>query len=139
MRREILHRDRVAALQIQEVIDANNVAVRDLARVTQLVHKALHHLFVRRDVRVQELENQALVHDLVLHEEHGSESALADLLDELVAVVDDIARFEFGDIERGLGWNRRSSGHDVAVCIGFSNNALLLGLHEQFVECVVVD
>ena len=47
VRREVLHRDGVVALDVQEVVDADDVLVRDLARVAQLVDEALHHLFVR--------------------------------------------------------------------------------------------
>ncbi len=61
--------------------------------------EALHHLFVLRDIRVQELQDEALVDDSVLDEQHGAERALADLLDELVAPFDHIARLEGRDIE----------------------------------------
>ena len=54
--------------------------VRDLARVAQLVDEPLHHLLVLGDVRVQELEHEPLVDDRVLHQQHGAEGALADLL-----------------------------------------------------------
>ena len=46
VRGEVLHRDGVVALDEQEVVDADDVLVRDLARVAQLVHEALHDLFV---------------------------------------------------------------------------------------------
>ena len=51
VRREVLHRDGVIALDVEEVVDADDVAVRDLARVAQLVHEALHDLFVLGHVR----------------------------------------------------------------------------------------
>ncbi len=74
--------------------------MRDLARVAQFVHETLHHFLVRRDVRVQKLQDQPLVDDLVLHQQHRAECALADLLDVLVTALDDVAGFELGNIER---------------------------------------
>ena len=73
--------------------------VRDLARVAQLVHEALHDLFVFRDVRVQELEDQPLVDHGVFHEQHGAERALADAFDVLVAALDDVAGLQGLDVE----------------------------------------
>ena len=99
VRGEILHRDGVVALDEQEVVDADDVVVRDLARVAQLVHEALHDLFVFRDVRVQELENEPLVDHGVFHEQHGAERALADAFDVLVAAFDDVAGLERLDVE----------------------------------------
>ena len=98
---EVLHRDGVVALDVQEVVDADDVLVRDLAAVAQLVHEALHHLLVRGDVGVQELEDQALLDHGVLHQQHGAEGALADFLDELVAALDDVAGLQRGDVELG--------------------------------------
>ena len=99
VRGEVLHRDGVVALDEQEVVDADDVLVRDLARVAQLVHEALHHLFVFRDVRVQELEDQPLVDDRVFHQQHGAEGAAADAVDVLVAALDDVAGLERRDVE----------------------------------------
>ena len=99
VRGEVLHRDGVVALDEQEVVDADDVLVRDLARVAQLVHETLHDLFVFRDVRVQELEDEALVDHGVFHEQHGAERALADAFDVLVAAFDDVAGLERLDVE----------------------------------------
>ena len=99
VRGEILHRDGVIALDEQEVVDADDVVVRDLARVTQLVHEALHDLLVFRDVRIEELKNEALVDDGVFHEQHRAERALADALDVFVAAFDDVAGLERLDVE----------------------------------------
>ncbi len=96
--REILHGNGVVAAHVDEVVDADDVLVRDLARVAQLVHEALHHLLVLRHVRVQELQDQPLVDDRVLDQHHRAERALADLLDELVASFDDVAVLERGDV-----------------------------------------
>ena len=101
--REIFHGDRVVAVDVQEVVDADDVLVRDLAAVAQFVHEALHHLLVRGDVGVQELQDQPLLDHGVFHEQHRAERALADLLDELVAALDDVARLERRDVERGVG------------------------------------
>ena len=107
MRRKILHRDRVAAADVQEVIDADDVLVRDAPRVAQLVHEALQHLLVGRDVGVQELQDQPLLDDGVLDENDGAERAFADLLDELVAALDHVAVLQGVQIERRrLGWRR---------------------------------
>ena len=73
--------------------------MRDLARVAQLVHEPLHHLLVLRDVRVQELQDQAIVDDGIFHQQHGAERALADLLDVLVAALDQFARLQRRDVE----------------------------------------
>ncbi len=70
-----------------------------LRRVAQLVHEALHHLLVLRDVRVQELEDQAVVHHRVFHQQHGAEGALADLLDVLVAALEHVAGLQRVDVE----------------------------------------
>ena len=99
VRGEVLHRDGVVALDEQEVVDADDVVVRDLARVAQLMHEALHDLFVFRDVRVQELEDEPLVDHGVFHEEHRAERALADAFDVLVAALDDVAGLEGLDVE----------------------------------------
>ena len=99
VRREVLHRDRVVAADVQEVVDADHVRVRDLAAVAQLVHEALHHLLVLGDARVQELEDQPLVDDRVLHQQHGAEGAAADALDVLVAALDDVAGLQRADVE----------------------------------------
>ena len=83
--------------------------MRDLARVAQLVDEALHHLFVLRHVRVQELQDQAFLDHGVFHEQHSAERAFADLLDVLVTTFDDLAGFERGDVEllgRGGGFLR---------------------------------
>ena len=99
VRGEVLHRDGVVALDVQEVVDADDVLVRDLARVAQLVDEALHHLLVLGDVRVQELQDQPLIDDGVLHQQHGAEGAVADAVDVLVAALDDVARLERGDVQ----------------------------------------
>ena len=99
VRREVLHRDGVVALDVEEVVDADDVVVRDLARVTQLVHEPLHDLFVFGDVRVQELEDEPFVDDRVLHQQHGAERALADAFDVFVAALDDVAGLESLDVE----------------------------------------
>ena len=109
VRGEIFHRDGVSALDVQEVVDADDVLVRDLAAVAQLVHEALHHLLVRGDVGVQELQDQALLDDRVFHEQHRAEGALADLLDELVAALDDVARLQGVDVELGAPAPRSAS------------------------------
>ena len=96
VRGEVLHRDRVQALDVEEVVDADDVAVRDLARVAQLVHEALHDLLVLRHVRVQELQDQPLIDHGVFHQQHGAESAAADALDVFVAPLDDVAGGERG-------------------------------------------
>ena len=108
MRRKVLHRDRVAAADVQEVVDADDVLVRDAPRVAQLVHEALQHLLVGGDVGVQELQDQALLDDGVLDENDGAERAFADLLDELVAALDHVAVLQRVQIERRrLGRRRR--------------------------------
>ena len=136
VRREVLHRDRVVAADEQEVVDADDVAVRDLARVAQLVHEPLHHLLVLRDVRVQELEHQPLVDDRVLHQQHGAEGALADLLQVLVAALEHVARLERGDVEplRRCGLAREAVevgrfGEQRARRLGHAGRALLRVAH----------
>ncbi len=99
VRREVLHRNGVVPLDEQEVVDADDVLVRDLARVAQLMDEALHHFFVLRHVRVQELEDQPLVDDRVFHQQHGAEGAAPDAVDELVAALDDVARLQLRDVE----------------------------------------
>ncbi len=107
VRGEVLHRDRVAAADVQEVVNPDHVLVRDPAGVAQLVHEALEHLLVRGDVRVQELQDQAFLDDRVLDEHHGAERALADLLDELVAAFDHVAGVQRVQIERRRLGRRR--------------------------------
>ena len=63
--------------------------------------EALHHLFVGRDIRIQEFENQALVDHLIFHQEHGPECTLADLFDVAIAAIDYIARLEFRNVQYG--------------------------------------
>ncbi len=112
VRGEVLHRDGVQTLDVQEVVDADDVLVRDLARVTQLVDEALHHFFVPRHIRVQELQNQALVDDRVLHQQHGAEGAAADAIDVFVAPLNNVARFQRLDIQaRGSFCLFRGLGH----------------------------
>ena len=55
MRREVLHRNGVVALDAQEVIDADDVAMSDFARIAQFMHKALEHFFVFADAGIKEL------------------------------------------------------------------------------------
>src|SRR5580658_7307180 len=109
VRGEVFHRDRVATLDVQEIVDADDVLVRDLARVAQLVHEALHHFFVLRDVGIQELQDQTLIDDRVLHEYYRAEGAAADAVDVFVAALDDIAGLESVDVE-GAGDLRRFDG-----------------------------
>jgi len=47
VRRKVFHRNGVITLDVQEVVDADEVLVGDLAAVAQIMHEALHHFFVR--------------------------------------------------------------------------------------------
>ncbi len=102
---------------MQEVVDANDVGVRDLARVAQLVHDALHHLLVFGHVRIQELQDQAVVDHRVFHQQHGAEGALADLVDEFVAPLDHVALLERADVE--LDWRARFNLAQHGLEFGF--------------------
>ena len=103
--------------------------------------EALHHLFVRRHVGIQKLEDQPLVDDLVLHQQYGTESALADFLDELVAAVDDIARLEGRNVEyrrrlcRCLRRRRRIGGRRGLRRVGFLELLLVRG--DKLLELLV--
>src|SRR5882724_4177007 len=101
MGRKIFHGDGVIAADVEEIVDADDVLVRDLAAVAQLVNEALHHLLVRGYVGVQELEDQPLFDHGVFHQQYRAECALADLLDELVAALDDVAGLQGRDIQFG--------------------------------------
>ena len=73
----------------------------DLARVTQFVHKPLHHFLILRNVRIEELEDQPVVDHGIFHQQHRAKGTLADALDVLVAALHDVARRQRGNIEFG--------------------------------------
>ena len=55
------------------------------------MNEAFHHLLIRRNVWIQELQNQLFIDDFIFHQQHGTEGALTNFLNVPVTTVDDIA------------------------------------------------
>jgi hypothetical protein len=76
---EVLHGDGMGSLDLQEVVKANDVLVRDLPGVLQFVDESTNHRFVHGDLGIQDLEDQLLVDGRVLDEIDVTEAPAPDL------------------------------------------------------------
>src|SRR5206468_11394288 len=82
---EVLHGDRVRVLQVHEVVDADDVRVRDTARHLELQDEAPDHVGVDGELGREDLQHQALVHEQILDQVHGPEAAAPHALDHAEA------------------------------------------------------
>ena len=99
VRGEVLHRDGVVALDVQEVVDADDVAVRDLARVAQLVDEPLHHLLVLETFGFRNLRISRSSTTVSSISSTVPKAPLPIFSHVLVAALDHVAGLERGDVE----------------------------------------
>ena len=104
---DVLHRDVAHAAVLAVLVDAADVAVRDLARELDLVAEALRHLARVRELGAQHLDRHGLVEHAVVGLVDHAHAALAERAQDLVARGDDRALRERGERaaagEAGLG------------------------------------
>jgi hypothetical protein len=98
--RDVLHRDVVGARELAAVVDRHDVLVRQACCARRLAPEALYELLIPGEPRVQELDGDLAVQAEVLGAIHACGSALAKLLAEPVAAVDDARAFRDADHAR---------------------------------------
>jgi hypothetical protein len=84
---DVLHRDVVGALELAAVVDRHDVLVRQACGARRLASETLHELVIPGEPRMQQLDGDLAVQAEVLGATHASGPALAELLAQFVAAV----------------------------------------------------
>ena len=100
---KILHGDGVGAAHGEEVVNADDVFVGNFPGVAQLVDEALDNVVIGSQRGMQEFQNNFLVDDQILHEDHRPEAPSPDTTYDLIPPVQDGTRFQLHGID---AWRR---------------------------------
>jgi hypothetical protein len=107
-----------------QVAAVHHVAVANLAQHAHLAQKAAGKGLVAAQFGREEFQGARLVHERVLGEIDGAHSALAQLADDAVTVVDDHARLEVANLVE-----RHTMGGAGGVSVGVAGVALRAAFH----------